>query len=702
MHIHRKAILSTGSFCKSILKIPEFLFKISAILTNLLYFSNRAFTLKLHSYLKQRIYLIIIVLQFISLPLRAQEDITRKYDTIVVSEGSTIITGGEKYTVHTDTFFILPHGTKYKLRLSRQSRSENFFDSLEVRASQRKWTTKLHNIVITAPKKEDIIDTIQTSESVSPFLEYGGKTIRDIRIRTLQPFGPTIHDTSRAATNSLERFGNNVHSQTREKVILNHLLIREGDPLNPSIISDNERLIRQLPYIEDARIYIIEPPEAPGTVDILLVVKDAFSIGMGGNIKDWDAGNLEIFDNNLAGQGHQIHTLLHWNAEKSPWLGYEFFYIINNIGRSFISSKARYAHIFEKETYELAFDRKFLTPSIKYAGSLNLERTHNKYNINYNDTLILPTDVKYNLFDAWLGRSFALTSVRRYTPNRINLILGTRLRTKHYFQRPEVSENTFYEYHNKTLWLSTISFSQQRFFRSNLIYSFGRTEDIAQGTLLSVILGPEIGEYNRRFYEGISFSRGNLLANLGYLYLKAEFGGFTENGFFPDQGVLNLEANYFTNLFIVHRFKFRHFINLNYVKGYNRFSDEYIDLNDQNGIRGFNNELIKGTRKATMNFETVAFSPYYFYGFRFAFFGFIDLGLISYTQPLLETTLHRGFGIGVRIRNERLVFETFSVRIGYYPTLEDEQFPFVIDVSGEKKFDSQDFYVNKPDLIWFD
>jgi hypothetical protein len=301
----------------------------------------------------------------------------------------------------------------------------------------------------------------------------------------------------------------------------------------------------------------------------------------------------------------------------------------------------------------------------------------------------------------WFGRAFALTSIKRYSPNRINLVLATRIQTRRYYERPEVSENTFYEYHNKTLWLSSISLSQQRFYKSNLIYSFGRTEDIPQGTLLNFVLGPEFDEFARRFYTGISLSRGELVANLGYLHTKAEFGAFINNEFFPDQGIFHLEANYFTNLYIINRFKIRHFLNLNYVKGYNRFLDEYININNDNGIRGFKDDEVRGTRKATMNYEAVVFSPYYFYGFRFVFSGFLDLGLISQAEPLLLQKLHSGFGITIRIRNERLVFETLSIRIGYYPTLADEKFPLLFDISGEKRLNPEDFHVKKPDLIRF-
>lgn len=652
-------------------------------------------------YLEQKFILTITILQFLLLSLRAQENYTPLYDTVRIDKGSTIIIGRDKFTVQSDTVLILPAGTDYKLRLSRETRSKNFFDSLEIRATEKKWTTQLHNVVITAPKKEQIIDTLQTSESISPFLLYGGKTIRSIKIRQLQPFGPSIHDTLRTVTNSWERFGNNIHNQTLEKVIRNHLLFREGDRLNPSTISDNERIIRQLSYIEDARIYIIDLPDAPEFVDIIVLAKDAFSIGFGGDLKDWNAGNIELFEKNLAGLGYQFHTILHWDGEKSPWMGYEFFYIINHISRSFISSKIRYAHIFEEETFELSFDRRFITPSTKYAGAFDMKRTQNVYNINFDDTITIPTEVRYNLLDAWFGRAFALTSIKRYTPNRINLVLATRIQNRQYFERPEVAENTFYEYHNRTLWLTSISLSQQRFYKSNLIYSFGRTEDIPQGTLLNYVFGPEFDEFTRRFYTGVSLSRGELVANYGYLYTKAEFGAFFNKGFFPDQGMLRLKVNYFTNLYIVNRFKIRHFLKMNYVKGYNRFSDEYININDDHGIRGYKNDEVRGARKATMNYEAVVFSPYYFYGFRFVFSGFLDLGLISFTEPLLVQKLHSGFGLGIRIRNERLVFETLSIRFGYYPTLADVQFPLAIDISGEKRLNPEDFRVNKPEVVEF-
>jgi hypothetical protein len=645
------------------------------------------------------IYITAILLARV-IPSWPQDSVTYKPDTIIVLKGSVITVGNEKYIATKDTTFIIPSGTDYKLRPNRKSQSDNFFDSLELHASQRKWMNKLHNIVITAPRKESISDTIQTSQSILPYIEYGGKIIRNIKIQRLDPFGPTILDTTRIAISKLETAGNKLHSITREKVISKYLIFSEGDRLDPSIISDNERIIRKLPFIEDARILITQIPENPDYVDILVLAKDAFSIGAGGEVSDWDAGSVRLFDNNLGGTGHELHANFYWDGSKDPWFGKEIYYLIHNLGGSFIDNRITYSKVFNKEFINIRFDRPFFTPSVKYAGGVQYEHTSKISKIDLIDSVI-STRINYNLTDLWAGRSFALTSVRKYSVDRINFVIASRIQKSHFFKRPEVTDNTFYEFHNKTLWLSSVSITSQIFFRSNLIYSFGRTEDIPHGYLLNFTFGPEFGEFNRRFYMGMSFSWGGLVRNLGYIYTRGELGGFSNPIKSPDQGIIHFQYNYFSNLFIFNRFKLRQFLNVDYIKGIQRFSDEFISLENNSGIRGYNNEQARGIQRATVNLECVAFSPYYFYGFRFVFFGFADFGLISFSQPIFETKLHSGIGLGIRIKNERLTFETIQLRLAYYPSMPGFMSPFGFELSGEKKLNPQDFYAEKPVIIGF-
>ncbi len=625
------------------------------------------------------------------------------YDTLRLVEGSRLYIGGQRFKFKEDTIIVIHGGLDYHVKYPRGKAGEIFFDSLEVKANKKRWTRELHNIVITSPRIPDTQDTMLTRLSVDPYITFGGKVIRNIRLTKLEPFGPSIFDTSRTAGSKIEKLGNDMHTVTQERVINNHLLFQSGDLVDPNEISDNERIIRELPFIEDVRIYIEETSPGSDTVDVRVVTKDAFSIGAGGLLNDLDVGKLDIFERNLFGLGHELHAVFYWDGERSPWLGHEIFYIMHNLGGSFINSTLRYQQVFNTESYQMGFDRRFFTPNTKWAGAVDLERTRTFRYINFTDSISTDVPVKYNIYDGWLGRAFYLRTKRNLTKNRLNFVVSSRLYWNQYIDRPEVDEQNFYLYQNRTGWLSSLAISSQSYFRSNLILDFGRTEDIPQGILFSLTGGLERNEFNTRLYAGFSLSQGRYLGNIGYLYTKLEAGGFFLKKDYMEQGVINFRADYFTPLFIINRFKFRHFISANYVQGINRFKDEYIGIGDDDDIRGFRYGLPLGTKKIFINYEADAFTPYYLYGFRFVFFGFMDFGLIGPDMKKLHDGLFfSGFGIGARIRNERLVFETISIRIGYYPNHPEKDIPLFLHVSGEKRLNVENFNVTKPRIAGFE
>jgi len=335
-----------------------------------------------------------------------KEKIMPAYDTLRLIKGSKIILPGAKIKFDRDTTVVINGGLDYRVKYPRGEASDIFFDSLETKAYRNKWTQQLHNIVITSPSRPDYSDTIQTRISSDPFISYGGKYIRSIRYTILEPFGPSIFDTTRQASSKIERFGNDLHRVTQDRVLENHLLFSEGELLDPNEFADNERILRELPFIQDARIHILEQSPGSDSVDILIIIKDNFSIGLGGDLYNIDAGRLSLFEKNLFGMGHELHMVFHWDANRSPWSGNEIYYIMNNLGGSFINSKLRFANIFNSETYQFEMERRFFTPDIKWAGALNLERTRAERYIEYADTANELMIVKYNIYDAWTGRQF--------------------------------------------------------------------------------------------------------------------------------------------------------------------------------------------------------------------------------------------------------------------------------------------------------
>jgi hypothetical protein len=194
---------------------------------------------------------------------------------------------------------------------------------------------------------------------------------------------------------------------------------------------------------------------------------------------------------------------------------------------------------------------------------------------------------------------------------------------------------------------------------------------------------------------------GRYVGNVGYISHKIDYGGFLNYNHI-EQGVFSYSFNYFTRLFFLGNFKFRYFSKINYKSGINRNRDEIIGTNQYMNIRGIGIEIDKGTKKLFVNNEFVAFSPLYLYGFRFVFFAFNDIGLIGTNSTTMFTNMpFTSIGIGMRIRNERLVFNTFILRLALFPSVPEESSSYPIEVLGSPEKFSETFYFSKPEIVKF-
>jgi hypothetical protein len=586
-------------------------------------------------------------------------------------------------------------------RLGNNNKSEKINDSLKVRTNNKPLVKELHDLIIN-PSDKDNKANKDKQPAESSFLMYNNSIIKSIRFKQVNVFGQSVTDTLGTAATWLERKGNQLHFNTNKKILTNSLLIKTGEPLDALVLADNERIIRELPYIEDVRIHIYPDTPNADTVDVVFVVKDVWSIGLGLKISDIKSGEFGIWNKNIFGFGHENQYNIFWNINERPLLGYEGIYKINNIAGSFIAGDFRYLKKDVTESYRINLERKFFTPDIKYAGGVIVEYKDTRTSIELLDTIMEDEPVQYNLYDLWIGRAFQIRNTKNLLTNsRTNIMLAGKILRKKYSLCPTTTSNSLYEFHDRTIILGSAALARQGYFRSNLIYSFGQTEDIPFGLLLQVIGGIEFGDFNNRPYLGSRISHGTYLWKLGYLYNRLEIGGFYFNNAF-EQGILSITNNYFTHIINGGRFKYRFFTNINYKIGIRRFDDEYISIENKGGISGLKSDLLKGTQKFTVNMQVNAFSPYYLYGFRFVFFGSVDLGFIgSSTDMLFSNSLYSGIGAGIRLRNERLVFNTFQIKLTYYPAVPAGAEREYISVSGEQKLKPEYFFISEPKIIEF-
>jgi hypothetical protein len=562
-----------------------------------------------------------------------------------------------------------------------------FLDSLKSKASKTLITKKLYDFVIT-PKKSGSGREIHGSTLVS-FVGHSGLRIRKIEIRRLNVFGTDIASPDFYNPNKIESLLNRTHLNTNENIIRKNLLFSEGDTISPLTLSDNERFIRQLPYIDDARIVVV--PVSDEEADVVIVTKDIYTLGGKLSFRGFEKGSLSVFEKNIFGMGHEFGIEMPWDSEYTDSPGFGVNYQINNIMKTFSNLDMYYYDGLGKKTYGFDLSRKLVSSSTKYAGGISVREMFTSDDL---DSLPVPESVKYNLQDYWFLRSFLLDkkSVSR-------LILGARYTNNNVFDHPFILPESYHYLQKYKMFLGSVSFSVQKYYKANLIYGYGRTEDIPFGGLLNITLGKEVNEFKSRIYFASSLSVGESINSLGYFYGSAGFGTFFNNDH-TEQGLFLLRGSFISNLSYIGRYRIRNFANVDYTRGFDRYSDECLVYRDENGFSGFRNDSIGNDQRLSFSIESVLFSPVSLYGFRFAAFGFADFAFLFGTNDFVGSgDILSAIGIGVRIRNDNLVLNTLQIRLGFFPNLPEYSRIKRLIISGEQLLKPNNFEPGPPSLL---
>lgn len=567
--------------------------------------------------------------------------------------------------------------------LNEQSTADNrstlFYDSLKFKASRNWFADKLYDLVIINKSSSKNPQNMKPAET--DFSRVEGRVIRNITVERLNPFGRTIYQDEGTSSGNMGEFLNNTHTTTREFIVRNYLLFSGGDTISAFRLSESERLLRQLTFIDDARIIVI--PVDDTYSDIHIITKDVYSLGVSFSLDGLQAGKIDFFERNLFGIGHELILSIPYDYNKDYPPGFGASYKAVNIGKSLIDGTLSYYNAFGKEFYDATLYRKFLTTLTKYAGGFSIRQTYTTEDL---DTLEVPQPLEYNNLDVWGGRSFLISE-----DNRTRAVFSARYINNNVFRRPEISGNSYRSLQKYNLYLGSVSISTQEYYKTSLIYNYGRNEDIAIGWMFQVVAGKELSEFKDRDYYGVETSFGGFNRNFGYIYARGAISTFTQD-LVTEQGMLQVQAKYISNLKAKGRYKNRFFADLDYTHGFRRYEDEFLTISDKRGIRGFRNDSIMTNERLALSFEAVSFTPINVYGFKFVFFGFADIVMVG--KDMSYTGLNRfisEIGIGIRIRNDNLIFNTFQLRIAYFPSPPDYSRMDYFNIMGERLLRPPDF-----------
>ena len=605
------------------------------------------------------LFLFLISLMFSVNCVLAQKTVTTAdYDTIRITPENIIVFRDSILIPETDTIILVKKNTKYKVRKNPYKKSDAFYDSLYYKSGDYFLTREVYRLLLTHKPQEDIMESATHIEATGPFKAYEGKTIDTIRFIQVDILEGSVDDTLRFAVTGVGRSLNKSHINTREWILRNYMLVKAGDEVEPGIISDNERVIRDLPGIEDARFVVVPDQDNADKVQLIVVTQDVFPVGIIANVSSLSRFDLGLSNPNTLGLNFELGGTVYYDSRYSRFIGYELNAGYRNIFGSFIEGDISYINAFDTRGFRLLFKKEFLTPQTKYGGELSTGWMKDKYSIGVEDTLV-EWMYERNYQDIWLGRSFQLGG----KSSRKNLIFSGRVYREKFVERPYVSRDSNVVFHNSNTYFGKITFSKLSYYKSNLIRSFETTEDIPYGIVGGFTFGYLDSEYFGRTYFGVNLGAAKYYPEIGYLSGNIIVGSFFDDGK-ASQGLIEASLTYYTPLLKMNRYSNRNFIYLRYRGAIT--DDVDTDLNFGESIRELDQKRISGLSSLTMKYEFVLFTPWYFYGFRFAPFFFADVGLISSSKNVFyKSEFYSATGIGIRIGNKSLAFESIVLSIGF-------------------------------------
>lgn len=543
----------------------------------------------------------------------------------------------------------------------------------------------------------------------NPFLEYQGKIIRSIETITMG-FEYDFNDTSRVRTGIAVKAGKALHKNTSSKVIRNNLFFTEGDPVFPYLFADNERYLRELPYTKDARILVSYAAGSTDSVDVIVLTKDIFSIGLKVLISSTERGRGELREENFLGSGTRLLISTYHERKRLPHNAISGEIIRRNIGGSFIdwtSGYKDYNYAFssgrnQETVVYTRFEKPMVTAYIPTTGALewSYQRTRNVYDADS----LYSSDIKYANYnlDAWFG--YSLDSKRSLYANkqiRVHRFVSIRGFKQHFLSLPTRYQKVYdYRFTDFTGALASLNIFKQVFYKTSFIYGFGISEDLPEGFSLAFTGGYVKKQNTNRPYSGLDATMANFNKQGFYSNFTLRLGGYYYRKRFEDVDLL-FSVDHFTRLRKLSRAWYsRIFINSGITAQANPSLNSPLYLNSEFGLPYYNNGNVSADLRATVKAESVFYNTTKLLGFRFAPFMFTDLSLVKPTKMgLRKSELYTALGGGLRTRNENLVFGTIELKAYYFPRLNGNMNPWKVELNSNIRFKYRSGFISRPNFI---
>ncbi|MBP6000535.1 MAG: hypothetical protein KA534_08780 [Sediminibacterium sp.] len=545
--------------------------------------------------------------------------------------------------------------------------------------------------------------------NIATLKSYAGKRINSITIEQ-HNFSTNIDSTESNFKDFFSRLGNQLHYNSNTRAIRENLFFSEWDLFDPSIIAYNEKWLRNLNYIQDAKITAIVTPYDTNQVDLLVITKDLFSYGGEILINNKNAYSAKINNTNLAGTGNSLQLIQNFENERIPKSGWGYDFGLSNIFGSFISVNAGMNqfgnnlanNVLSARKNYISIQRPILHPNSKWLGGMEyLEAVNenvfpNKWDSIYN--LALNYNLKHK--DIWIG--YQLTKKKRMIKaNEDRQFIQYRHLENDFKERPlnyqlQLDRN----YQNLIADFISYTIVRQSVYRTRYLYGLGRYEDLPIGRSLTWTSGRYQIEQDQAPYLGFKFEQYKLSRKENYTHIIANIASSYMDKSLQDFRFLTSLEQFSKLKYLNNGFGYRQILNLSFTQTLKNKYNEALRINSIYGIPQLNREQIKGGTRISANWETVFYNNRAFWGFKSAPFVFGNLTYIrTMGDPILKGDIYSSIGSGMRIRNENLIFGTIELKGFYFPRTNQQLSPWNFSLITNLRYKYNSNIIEKPNYV---
>lgn len=593
--------------------------------------------------------------------------------------------------------------------------SQTIYEKAETLSKKSKFAGFLHRLIIRSPKRSGAKSAQVQNQVYKP---YEGKIIRKIRVKSHDPFGFSITDSTKKATKWIERAGNDLHTKSKEFAIKNFLILKENTPLDSLELIESERLVRSQKFIRSVEITVEAVGKNRDSVDVYVTTLDSWSLVLDGAVSNSEL-KLRATEQNFLGFGHELRVA-NKNRFSDGKTVNDIRYSIPNMKNTYITSTIGFNQDLD-DSYSKYFNirRPFFSPLTKWAAGIYSDEQFVRKELPDADMLWSSQDFKYRSQDIWAGYAFRILKGNSERERTTNLISALRWINVDYREKPAQQYDSINYFSNETFYLGSIGISSRQFVEDKYIFRDGIIENVPIGDIYGITFGKRIKNNQNRFYIGAKIARGNYFS-WGYLSASLEYGTFL-HGSISEQTAYTFTANYFTKLLdIGNSWKMRQFIKPQFIVGKNRLNSvgDRVTIDETNdfqgrygtdsqrhnnfGIPGFDSGLY-GTSKCVIAYQTQFYPPWNVIGFRFNPFININTAMLGNEESRFsDGKLYTSFSVGFIIRNDYLVFNSLQLSLNFYPTIPGQGNNILkTNVLNTDDFGLRGFQLGKPSPIWY-